>query len=172
LKINPAAHTTPHRLSAGANLRLREEYRRSARIENQPRRPHYPTTVIGRSEPQVEGRIATACRGWTTNPAVHTTSPRLSALSGEKMNQLVDFRNRSSKLENRNSQITNRKSPMTQSADGLIASPLSTRKSHGPTGQALHVRRGHCHARAAWGCAESVYNGRLVWLIRSKEIWS
>lgn len=52
-----------------------------------PHVTHYPTSVIGRTEPQAEGRMPSECHGLTIISAAHTTPHRLSAVSGEKMNQ-------------------------------------------------------------------------------------
>jgi hypothetical protein len=74
--------------------------------------------------------------GLIITSGAHTTPLRLSALSGENMNQLADSRkrnsksensklkNRNSKIANHQSQITNRKSPITN--DSVALRPMGT----------------------------------------------
>jgi hypothetical protein len=53
LTIISAAYTSPYRLSAGANIKMREECRhtrRNAAVHHQPGGPHFPASVIDRSE--------------------------------------------------------------------------------------------------------------------------
>ena len=102
------------------------------------------------------------CCASTISSAAHTAPHRLSALSGEKRNQLGDFGDRNSKLENPNSQIA-------QLSYGPIARLILAMKNRGPTRQ---VRAAFA---LAWSQSRlvngSVYNERLVWRIRSKGIW-
>ena len=73
---------------------------------------HFPVSIIGRCEPQKEGRVVSMCHGLPINSAAHTTPYRLSIVAGGKMDQFADS-------TNRKSQIANLKSP-----DGPITSPL------------------------------------------------
>jgi hypothetical protein len=72
-----------------------------------PHGTHYPISVIGSGKPQDEERMPSGCHELTITSAARTTPHRLSAVSGEKMNQFADFRNRKSKFETRKPQIIN-----------------------------------------------------------------
>jgi len=67
-----------------------------SRINNQFGRPHCPTLFIGKREPQDEGREVVRIEIMS---AAHTPPHRLSAFSGEAMNQLADRANHKSRDE-------------------------------------------------------------------------
>jgi hypothetical protein len=91
------------RYASGKGRPRRKAGRRSARhVHIHAGRPHSPASVIGRSEPEDEGRIPTEWCELTISSAAHTPPHRLSVGRGEKMNQFADFAK---------SPITNRKSP-------------------------------------------------------------
>jgi hypothetical protein len=85
-------------------IRVGEKNRiESRRTENHPGRPHCPTSVIGRSESGDEDRIPLIHGRWKIIPAAHTAPHRLSAGSGEKMNQIIGFANRQPAIAHRKS---------------------------------------------------------------------
>jgi hypothetical protein len=65
-----------------------------------PRVTNCPASAIGRSEPQDEGRIPPECRGLTISSVAHTSPYRLSASSGETVNQFDGIENHKSKISN------------------------------------------------------------------------
>jgi hypothetical protein len=79
-----------------------EQCRRSAAHLDRPGRPHFPVSVIGGSGHRDEGG---PCRrpasGQDIYRAAHTSPCRLSAVSGEKVNQVADFENHKSQISNR-----------------------------------------------------------------------
>ena len=104
--------------------------------QNQPRGPHSPTSVIGRTETEEESTSPAEGRWITINRAAPTRPYRLSTVSGERMNQMLCRK--------------------------IFNDPMS---------------RGTDSSKARWpdpirGNSGCVYNGRLVWLICNKGIYS
>jgi hypothetical protein len=94
-----------------------------------PGPPHSPTSVIGGNDHRdEEGQFRRAAPDQEIHPAVHTPPVRLSAGSGEKMNQFAELGNHKSQIEDRNSKFENGNSQTTRWLDD----PLVNRKSKIP----------------------------------------